>query len=776
MLSILMSGCFKDPDDDNGGVYDGERITINAHIPNSKSVVGEEHIQTVRMVVFNQDGKLVSNNLVENMVVVSEGISFSTQMARGINNVYIVCNETTELNAQLIAITKESDVEKITFQPAGITTPIPMYGRVIRAFVTANRDGSNVQVAVDGVVSSSLKIDIYRLLAKLNITIIKNIADANIDFTVDNIIVTVCRAPKNTPLKEGVIYTSKEWADNVSYQGEGTLENNGDYVVVADKYTLSDDIDRITFQDIYLPEHLLEHEEKENDATYLLIDMTYRMKNGNTTQMHSTYTVPIGQSPPANHNITRNHHYDLYATIKGLGSMGIYAEIVPFTEYHHPIEWKPFEGYIIVSERATEYGKNTNIWNDYSQYSGILKIVKDKIVSPAIFRYGSLTAVSDGISAIGFNALTDVLWRGNLPAISTWDEITYQSAGVIEHTLDAVKQGRGDPCRLVGLTLEEINNGVFDNGLWRMPTIDEMEWLNVARNNEVKTEGFYSFFSMITPKNGYRTEIGLMVPALTEGRYWSATDAKSFIFSTLNNTKVSSILDNSKNAYAVRCIRTTKYDSRFSIAGATVPWTGDANVKARIMDNYLVPFWRVIPVDPTAAGITYSVTEGDSKTFAVEAAVTQLPNPYEGRTFLLNAYGYGLDGIVHTSLIEINQAKLTHNITIDLTSTGLVFENGFLRIPREGATLKFKASLTPTLHPPYVLDNLKWKTIAYWYNNQGHTAQGSEALFSEESTVTFPPNDWGHVIGAEVSFAWVTQVDNRPPCSLYSKIRFIQEK
>lgn len=775
LFSLLLSACRKEQTESGG--ENGERIVVNAYIPSSKSTVGDTHIETVRMIVFNRNGEMVSNSIAKEVVITDDKATFTTVMERGVNNVYIICNENAELKAQLTAITAESDVESVTLQAAGMTMPIPMYGKVERAIVTANRDGSNVQVAVDGVISNALTINVERLVAKLNMTIIKSIVDANIDFTVDEIHIKVCHAPKYTPLKEGVIYTRDEWADNYSYQGVGTLTNNGNYVIVADKHTLADDIDRITFPDIYLPEHLLENQEKEADATFLLIDMAYRMNNGNTAPMNTTYIVPIGQAPPTNHNITRNHHYDLYATIKGLGAMGIYAEIVPFDENHHPVEWKPFEGYTIVSERATEYGKNTNIWNDYSQYSGILKIIKDKTVSPALFRYGSITALSEGSSVAEFNASTDVLWRGHLAAATTWNDVNYQSTGSIEHSLASVTLGKGDPCRLVGLTLTEINNDIIDNELWRMPTAQEMEWLNTARNDEVKQEGFYSFFSMITPKNGYRTETGQMTPATSEGRYWSSTDANSFIFRTTDNTKISSTTDAPERAYGVRCIRRTQHDSRFTITGATVDWMGGVDLKSRITENYLVPFWRVTPIDPDAIGITYSVTQGGSKETAVIATVTPLPDPYVGRTFLLDAKGYGLDGKVHSSQIEIRQTTLVHNIDFTMTSPQLPVESGFVRIPQQGATLTFKSAITPNLFAPYVLDDLRWRAVATWYDNQWHTQLGTTVSFSSESTITIPANAWGHIVAVEVSFVWVTtDPTQRPPSQVRNNFRFIQEK
>lgn len=777
LVFFLLLGCVREAADREARMYTGERLEMSAHFPYSKTLLGDARIATVRVIVFSSKGELVFNDTVSKTNTVN-GVAFTLKVARGINNFYVICNETAELKSKLAGLDWEGNIENTILQTAGITPPLPMYGKVMRALVTANDDGSNVQVAVDGSISNSLTIYVDRLLAKLNMTVIKNITDANVDFKVDEIRMQVCRMPKYTILKPGQPYTGTQWADNCSYTGVGKLVNNGEYVKIAGFNTIPAGVDSIKFSDIYLPEHLLVAPENEAEATYLLIEMTYRMNKGNTAEMRTTYILPIGQNPPLNHNLTRNHHYDIYATIRGLGTMGIYAEILPFTEYQHPVEWEPFEGYTIVSEKESEFGKNANIWNDYSQYSGILKIIKNKTVSPALFRYGSLIALQDGTTAGPFNAATDVIWSGNNPVPANWDGVSYQSSGNIVHTLESVRQGKGDPCRLVGLTSEEIGKGVIDNKLWRMPTAIEMEWLNTARNTIVKPDGFYSFLSLLTPKTGYRTEAGDMSPAATEGRYWSSTEANSFIFSTANNTKLSSTVDNPKQAYGVRCIRVDEYrhGSRFSISSVDLDWQGRTDVKAGIADNFLVPYWKLTPVP--AAGISYSVTQGGSDVTAAVFSVTQLPNPYVARTFNAKVVGYGLDGVVHEYDIEITQQSLKHDIILSLQSPNLSFENGFLRIPKEGATLKIKMSITPSPFPPYdaTFGNLRWKTIGYWYDDQGHYWNGTEVSTSGESEVVVQPNTWGHIISVEALFSWLSPAGECPPTNPTGKIRFVQEK
>jgi hypothetical protein len=54
-----------------------------------------------------------------------------------------------------------------------------------------------------------------------------------------------------------------------------------------------------------------------------------------------------------------------------------------------------------------------------------------------------------------------------------WDNGITNVSSPEYHTLANVLAGRGDPCKLVGLTIEQIQSGNIDNGDWRLPTDDE---------------------------------------------------------------------------------------------------------------------------------------------------------------------------------------------------------------------------------------------------------------------------------------------------------------
>lgn len=75
------------------------------------------------------------------------------------------------------------------------------------------------------------------------------------------------------------------------------------------------------------------------------------------------------------------------------------------------------------------------------------------------------------------------------------DYMTLSVYEIAYHNKINVKLGKGDPCKLVGLTKEEIQSGIVDNGQWRMPTHAEtMEFTGL--NNAV---GFTDYGNVVYP-------------------------------------------------------------------------------------------------------------------------------------------------------------------------------------------------------------------------------------------------------------------------------------
>jgi len=69
------------------------------------------------------------------------------------------------------------------------------------------------------------------------------------------------------------------------------------------------------------------------------------------------------------------------------------------------------------------------------------------------------------------------------------------------HSVANVKVGKGDPCRLVGLDLENIRNktagslspGEIDNRIWRLPTVQENEWFTEGSIGSVITDHWWTY-------------------------------------------------------------------------------------------------------------------------------------------------------------------------------------------------------------------------------------------------------------------------------------------
>ena len=89
----------------------------------------------------------------------------------------------------------------------------------------------------------------------------------------------------------------------------------------------------------------------------------------------------------------------MYATIKQIGSKGIYVVIEPVKLYNIAVNWAPVEGLVIVSDREADFNKNVNVWSDYTAYSGILKVYKGDAYHDALFKYGSLIATGNDATA-----------------------------------------------------------------------------------------------------------------------------------------------------------------------------------------------------------------------------------------------------------------------------------------------------------------------------------------------------------------------------------------
>jgi hypothetical protein len=97
------------------------------------------------------------------------------------------------------------------------------------------------------------------------------------------------------------------------------------------------------------------------------------------------------------------------------------------------------------------------------------------------FQFGSVVGMTNTVTADGtaWQGMSTVKFNPTNTSSFTWTTIpnwngTDTTDGYISsssyHTLTNVQAGRGDPCKLVGLTVEQIQAGIYDNGLYGMPT------------------------------------------------------------------------------------------------------------------------------------------------------------------------------------------------------------------------------------------------------------------------------------------------------------------
>lgn len=428
---LLLPSCSNETEI-GGHHYTGEKVALNIQMETRDATDPDLEIDGVRAIVFNGDGELVFNGAPDPVANSTDGSRvIKVKAARGINHVYIFCYETEELAGKLAGVTARDDIENITFNAVGITGVPPMYGKVENAFVEARSDGSQATVTVGGTKLTELPIQVTRMVARLGFTAIKNVDDTKEeDFKVTKVSIRVCRMPKSTTVGEDQPYTADEWSDELLIGQTGELDNNGTYSVDNSTdpwiYTVPDGIHSITLPETYIPEHILSNKADASRATYLKIEAECQLKNGSTQVLRSIYLLNIGEGVSPDYNLKRNNSYHIYATITGLGALGIYAEIVEMEEHDITINWKPIDGLVIVSDKSADFdfdndtSKNINVWDDYSVYSGILKTYHSETgYKDVVFKYGSLVAVqTDRKSTAGTtfeppasgSDLKDILW------------------------------------------------------------------------------------------------------------------------------------------------------------------------------------------------------------------------------------------------------------------------------------------------------------------------------------------------------------------------------
>jgi hypothetical protein len=178
-----------------------------------------------------------------------------------------------------------------------------------------------------------------------------------------------------------------------------------------------------------------------------------------------------------------------------------------------------------------------------------------------------------GANAVKFNPVTGAPSYADYTTIPKWNG-TSTADGYISstsyHTKANVLTGRGDPCKLVGLTVEQIQAGTIDNGKYRLPTqAENVDFASSATHvagagwisGTTPTAGIYTgnIGTSFLPASGdRRAGDGSAMHIGLEGHCWSscAVDAGSGyrLFFTNNSVDTSYLSSSATNGYPVRCV------------------------------------------------------------------------------------------------------------------------------------------------------------------------------------------------------------------------------
>lgn len=194
----------------------------------------------------------------------------------------------------------------------------------------------------------------------------------------------------------------------------------------------------------------------------------------------------------------------------------------------------------------------------------------DPLARTVYFKFGSVIGIAtsptykawqgDG-SDVLFNPTTNN-YIGDYSLIATGgsNDITEEF-----HRLN-VSNGLGDPCRLVGLTMDQImgSNGVTqktDNGLWRLPTRLENEAIVIGAWTHLPFPGREQSIpnnnSVFLPAAGYRAVSGAVYESGLAGNYVSSTSSSSDrCYSVFFTERNPNYINNSYQSYGytVRCV------------------------------------------------------------------------------------------------------------------------------------------------------------------------------------------------------------------------------
>ena len=281
------------------------------------------------------------------------------------------------------------------------------------------------------------------------------------------------------------------------------------------------------------------------------------------------------------------------------------------------------------------------------------------------FKFGSVVGIYSGV---GMNqylvppivpnvdpyVYNDVAWTPEYIG-ATYNDMIYvpydSNGGLIDatfHNPTNLKSGLGDPCRLIGLDLDWIQNTMsnsesdrskYDNGTWRLPTPTENEaflgaptinnpsqfWWDLVESGNISfgmsggefpknSGGVFKFL----PASGYRYDnSGVVQNQTSAGHYWANDGGYSLMIQS--NEAIANIAFGTGHALPVRCV----YDPATLSVNPTI-WSPDANPQTSSLFTVTTnqgtwsaassqPSWCTVSPSsgPTGGNFTITVTPND---------------------------------------------------------------------------------------------------------------------------------------------------------------------
>lgn len=204
------------------------------------------------------------------------------------------------------------------------------------------------------------------------------------------------------------------------------------------------------------------------------------------------------------------------------------------------VSYRPHPGYLM-----DKWNLTANANGITSTQGEVAVFFSDQANYGSYFKYGSVIPIKcyqTGPLDPMYKS-TDALWLPTgVTRPLTWVSIPSQNSKFVVHTLDGVRAGKGDPCRLMGLTNNDISSGRFDNGRWRLPTIKELKkigngptitnayWRNITEPEATNLHARYRYsdkFELFFPLAGASGDNGIAVITPRLLHLWGMWQANS---------------------------------------------------------------------------------------------------------------------------------------------------------------------------------------------------------------------------------------------------------